>query len=324
MVSTTVPGIQLLDLKPGGASFRCDILDGLTRRQKITPCKYFYDKHGSDLFERICQLDEYYVPRTEISIMEKHIAEIAELLGPNVMLIEFGCGNCTKTEFLLKEMRELAAYVPVDISREQLQCVTQEMALNHRGLDILPVCGDYTGLLELPRPQRTSERSIVYFPGSSFGNFHLKEAQRFLNRVARICRPGGGLLIGLDLKKDPAVLHRAYNDADRVTADFNMNILERINRELGGDFNLRQFEHYAFYNPKKSRIEMHLVSLKDQDVHLDGATISFATGESIWTESSYKYNLDDFALLAAASGFKVEQVWTDARRWFSVQYLVKA
>jgi len=315
--------IQLLDYKPGIGDFRREILSGLAQEQKVTPPKYFYDDKGSSLFESICMLDEYYIPRTEVSIMETNIDEICAFLGRNVQLIEYGCGNCSKTQILIDSMPALATYVPIDISREQLLTVTRRMALNHRGLDIVPVCADYTSDFRLPVSRYASSRAVVYFPGSSFGNFHPREGRRFLDQVAKVCGLGGGLLIGLDLKKDPAVLHRAYNDRDHVTANFNLNLLERINRELDGDFRLEQFEHYAFYNPKKGRVEMHLISLKEQAAHVGNAVFSFARGESIWTESSYKFTPDQFARISAESGFKMEHVWTDDQQWFGVFYLVR-
>jgi dimethylhistidine N-methyltransferase len=274
------------------------------------------------LFERICVLDEYYIPRTEVAIMETYIEEMVELLGPSVVLIEYGSGNSTKTRILLDHLREPTAYVPIDISREQLLRATKELASSYPGLEVLPVCADYTSSFELPAPKQPSHRKVVYFPGSTIGNFDLIPAKHFLGHIAGVCGPGGGLLIGVDLKKDPSVLHRAYNDNQGVTAAFNLNLLERINRELNCDFQLEGFEHYAFYNPLEGRVEMHLVSLRDQTVRLDNATIPFAKGESIWTESSYKFDLDEFQQLAAAAGFKAEHTWTDEQQWFSVQYLV--
>ncbi len=314
--------IRLHDFKPSLDRFRAEVLSGLRKSQKELPSKYFYDEPGSRLFERICTLDEYYIPRTEAAIMEAYMEEMVELLGPNVLLIEYGSGNSTKTRILLNHLHELAAYVPIDISREQLLRATKELASDYPGLEVLPVCADYTSDFALPALKRSSVREVVYFPGSTIGNFDPIPAKHFLEHIAGVCGPGGGLLIGVDLKKDPGVLHRAYNDRQGVTAAFNLNLLERINRELTCDFQLEWFEHYAFYNPREGRVEMHLVSRRDQTVHLDNVTIPFTKGESIWTESSYKFNLDEFQQLAAAAGFKVEHVWTDEKQWFSVQYLV--
>lgn len=316
--------IQLQDSNPGHDYFRTEVISGLQKPQKELPCKYFYDERGSLLYERICNLDEYYLPRMEMTIMESHIEEMVELLERHILLIEYGSGNCTKTRKLLDNLHDLAAYVPVDICREQLLHVTRELTLAYPQLKIFPVCADFTHDFELPTVNQPFHRRIVYFPGSTIGNFEPAQAKRLLENIARICNPGGGLLIGVDLKKDPTVLHRAYNDKQGITAAFNLNLLERINRELDCDFQLDCFEHYAFYNPRESRVEMHLISMEDQTVHLDDVTIPFGRGESIWTESSYKYNLNEFEQMAAAAGFKVDHVWTDEQQWFSIHYLVNA
>jgi dimethylhistidine N-methyltransferase len=310
------------DFKPGRDSFLAEVLIGLRKPQKELPTKYLYDERGSQLFERICELKEYYITRTEASIMQAHIEEMVELVGPRVVVIEHGCGNCEKVRFLMDHLHDPVAFIPVDISQEQLLRVARELDSVYPQLQVLPVCADYTSTFELPAPKRESERTVVYFPGSTIGNFDPIPAKHFLEHIASLCGSGGALLIGVDLKKDPALLHNAYNDAQGLTAAFNLNLLERINRELDCDFRLDGFEHYAFYNPRESRVEMHLVSNKDQAVHVDGRTIPFARGESIWTENSYKYNLDEFEQMAAAAGFRVERVWLDERQWFSVQYLV--
>ncbi|MFC2041317.1 L-histidine N(alpha)-methyltransferase [Chloroflexota bacterium] len=310
------------DFKPGHECFLGEVLSGLHNPQKELPSKYFYDERGSRLFERICEMEEYYIPGIEASIMQAHIREMAELIGPHVLLIEYGSGNCEKVRFLLNHLHNPVAYVPIDISREQLLQVTKELDSEYPKLEVHPVCADYLSSFDLPAPKRPTERVVVYFPGSTIGNFDPLPAKNFLEHVSGVCRPGGALLIGVDLKKDPAVLHSAYNDKEGITAAFNLNLLERINRELDCDFQLEWFQHYAFYNPWESRVEMHLVSLRDQAVHLNGETIPFARGESIWTESSYKYSFAEFERMAAAAGFGVERVWTDERQWFSVQYLV--
>ncbi len=314
--------IRPRDFRPGREHFRAEVLSGLRKPQKELPSKYLYDEQGSRLYEQICTLDEYYVPGTEAVIMEAHIEEIVRLLGPNVLLIEYGCGDCAKVPILLDHLPDPVAYVPIDISRQQLLQVTGDLASNYPGLEVLPVCADYTMSFELPVPRRQGRRKVIYFPGSTLGNFDPIPAKNFLEHIAGVCGPGGGLLIGVDLKKDVGVLHRAYNDSQGVTAAFNLNLLKRINRELNCDFNLDCFEHYAFYNPGEGRIEMHLISLIEQTVHLDEVAIPFAKNESIWTESSYKFNLDEFERMAATAGFRVEHVWTDEQQWFSVQYLV--
>ena len=311
------------DFKSSYESFLAEVLAGLRKPQKELPSKYFYDEHGSYLFECICELKEYYIPHVEASIMQDNIREMAELIGPHVLLIEYGSGNCKKVRSLLDHLQNPAAYIPIDISWKQLLNVTKELASNYPELQILPVCADYTSSFELPVPERQpSNRIVVYFPGSTIGNFDPVPAKHFLEHAASICRPGGALLIGVDLKKDPCVLHDAYNDKKGITAAFNLNLLKRINRELDCDFQLDRFQHYAFYNPRESRVEMHLISQREQAVHLNTETFSFTRGESIWTESSYKYSPDEFEQMAAMAGFKVERVWMDERQWFSIQYLV--
>jgi dimethylhistidine N-methyltransferase len=311
------------DFKPGRERFLADVLDGLGKWQKELPCKYLYDERGSRLYEHICQLDEYYIPRTEASIMTAHIEEMAQLIGRQVRLIEYGCGNCEKVRFLLDHLDDPVAYLPIDISREQLRRVAGELSVDYPELEIMPVCADYASRFTLPTGS-PCRRAVVYFPGSTISNFAPLAAKQFLEQVAQVCGPGGGMLIGVDLKKDPAVLHRAYNDSQEVTAAFNINLLERINRELGADFHPENFEHYAFYNYPRGRVEMHLISQRDQTVHLDNTAIIFAKGETIWTESSYKFSLDGFEKMAAEVGWRVARVWTDDKQWFSVQYLVSA
>jgi len=305
-------------------SFLLDVSAGLQKRQKAIPAKYFYDARGSELFGSICLLDEYYIPQTEIAIMDTNIKEIAGLLGENVVLIEYGCGGCTKTRILLSHLNDPAAYIPVDISRKQLATITRELASDYPDLEILPVCADYSNNLSLPVPRQTGRSKVVYFPGSSIGNFEPDAAVEFLGRINRLCGRNGALLIGVDLKKDSEVLHRAYNDSKGVTAAFNLNLLERINRELDGDFRPEYFKHRAFYNQTEGRIEMHLVSLKEQVVHLDNLAIPFTEGESIWTESSYKYRIEEFEHMANAAGFLLKRAWTDEKQWFSVMCFVQA
>jgi dimethylhistidine N-methyltransferase len=309
------------DFKPGRDRFLAEVLIGLRKPQKELPSKYFYDERGSRLFERICELEEYYITRIETSIMQARIKEIVELLGSQVLVIEHGCGNCEKVRFLMDHLQDPVAFIPIDISKEQLVQVAKELDSIYPQLQVLPVCADYMSSFELPIPERESRRTVVYFPGSTISNFDPVPVEHFLEHVANLCGSNGALLIGVDLKKDPAVLHDAYNDGEGLTAAFNLNLLERINRELGCDFHLDTFQHYAFYNPRESRVELHLISRKDQAIHIDGETFSFVRGESIWTESSYKYNLDEFERVAAVAGFRVEHVWVDERQWFSVQYL---
>ncbi len=296
------------------------MLQGLLNGRKELPSKYFYDDVGSQLFERICELDEYYLTRTELGIMQEHIEEIVSLLGSDCLLIEYGSGNSAKTRILLDALQAPAGYVPIDIAKEQLLRSAAALTAAYPALEVLPVCADYTSDFLLPAPAKPVARNIAYFPGSTIGNFDREMAKQFLRQIAKT-GAGGGLLIGADLKKDFNILHRAYNDTQGITARFNLHLLERINQELDANFQLNQFGHYAFYHPGQSRIEMHLVSLTNQTVRIGEVEIAFKLGESIWTESSYKYTLEEFAHLARATGFRVERVWTDSRQFFSVQYL---
>jgi dimethylhistidine N-methyltransferase len=313
--------LSLHDLSPGQTASLEEVLRGLRSPQKELPCKLFYDDRGSQLFEQITALDEYYPTRAEQRIMRAARNEIAAQAGPECLLIEYGSGNSQKTRILLDNLERPAGYVPIDISREQLRESAAAVADAYPGLRVFPVCADYTASLELPARLPAGQRRLAYYPGSTIGNFVPQDARRFLTRIADVCGRNGGLLIGVDQKKDPLMLHRAYNDALGVTAAFNLNILARLNREFGADFAVDQFRHYAFYNPVFARVEMHLVSLAEQVVQLRDVKIHFDRGESIWTEASYKYNPQEFAALVAEAGWRVEHVWTDDRGLFSVQYL---
>jgi L-histidine Nalpha-methyltransferase len=301
-----------------------EVIAGLKAPQKTLPPKLFYDERGAALFHEITALDEYYLTRTELGIMRAHAGDMADLMGAECALVELGSGEALKVRLLLDRLRRPAAYVPVDISAEQLQRVAADIARAYPGLLVVPVAADYTApfsLPELPPPAREARR-VAYFPGSTIGNFHLAEAVAFLRRIARLCGPGGALLVGADLRKDPNVLHAAYNDAAGVTAAFNMNMLVRLNRELGASFDPARFRHYAYYNPVAGRVEMHLVSLARQTVSVDGECVRFERGESVWTESSYKYAPRQLDALARDAGFDVAHAWTDPREWFCVLYLV--
>ena len=314
---------RLRDLAPARDEFRAQVLRGLGLTRKQLPCKFFYDQRGSQLFDQICGLDEYYLTRTELEILRRHVAEMAQAIGPNCLLVEYGSGSSLKTGMLLEHLKDPAGYVPLDISREHLLDAAGRVSASFPNLNVHPVCADYTRPFSVPLIQGAS-RMVVYFPGSTIGNFEPHEARAFLRATAQRCGPGGGLLIGVDLKKDPAVLHAAYNDAAGLTAAFNLNLLARINRELEADFHLDRFAHYAFYNPRLGRIEMHLISAAAQTVRVPGQTFAFREGETLFTESSYKYTLDHFESLARASGWRVQRIWTDDRTLFSVQYLTVA
>ncbi|HEX7047728.1 MAG TPA: L-histidine N(alpha)-methyltransferase [Gammaproteobacteria bacterium] len=313
--------LELLDFHPASKDMLADVLRGLTAEHKWLSSLYFYDARGSQLFDEICELPEYYPTRTELAIMEANIDEMSELLGLRAMLVEFGSGSSLKTRTLLEHMDDLAAYVPVEISRDHLMQSAQELHRHFPGIEILPVCADFTQDFGLPEPAHPPLRNIVYFPGSTIGNFDPDDALDLLKRMAHIAEPGGGVLIGVDLEKDAATLERAYNDAAGVTARFNLNILERLNRELDGDFNLDAFSHKAVWNEQRHRIEMHLESSEDQVVRIRGHEIRFRAGETIHTESSYKFTLPRFEQLAAQAGLTVKHAWMDEKRLFSVQFL---
>jgi len=309
---------------PESAEFLADVIAGLSSNPRTIPCKYFYDAHGAALFQKICELPEYYVTRTEIDILDRSRADIASQLGPNIELIGLGTGAGTKTRILIGALENPAVYIPVDISEKQLRKSAALFRKTFRHLEILPVCADYLQPVSLPSPSRKPARNIVYFPGSTIGNFESDEAVQFLRRIANVCRGGGGLLIGVDLKKDRQVLEAAYNDSAGVTAKFNLNLLQRINRELGADFDLDEWRHRAIYNSKAGRIEMHLISEADQIVHFNEHQFHFRRGEKIITEYSYKYSPDEFAALAAKAGFNFVRLWTDDARLFGVFYFVSS
>lgn len=301
-----------------------EILEGLRGTQKTLPSKYFYDEEGSRLFERITRLEEYYPTRTELGILEERLPEIARRIGKNAILIELGSGSSRKTRMLLDELPELAGYVPVDISGEYLAKVTEILDREYPDLMILPVSADYTRPMELPELRKGGCRYVFFYPGSTIGNFEPPQARDFMQSLSRVLKPGEGMLIGVDLqpgpKKPKSVIEAAYDDREGVTAAFNKNILVRINRELQGDFDPEAFDHRAFYNSDENRMEMHLVSRKDQRVTVAGETFVLRKGETIHTENSYKYSLEGFAALVRP-WFETEQVWTDSRNYFSVHYL---
>jgi L-histidine Nalpha-methyltransferase len=305
-------------------SFREDVIEGLSQPQKTLPPKYFYDAEGSRLFDRICRLPEYYPTRAELALTRSHLADIARFAGRRCELVEYGSGASLKTRLLLRALRP-AAYVPVDISHSALAGAARRLAREFGWLHIFAVVGDFSQPLRLPvfRP-RAGRRRVVYFPGSTIGNLDLQEAQAFLSMSRAQVGAGGAMLIGVDLKKDATLLHAAYNDARGVTARFNLNLLRRVNRELGADFDLRRFRHYAFYNAGPGRIEMHLVSLARQSVRLGRHRFAFERGETIHTENSYKYSVAEFRALAAEAGFRTARAWQDARGRFALFGLVAA
>ncbi len=299
-----------------------DVVDGLSQINKSLPCKYFYDERGSQLFDEICELDEYYLTRTEQIIMDQYAEEMAAQLGERVMLVEFGSGSSTKTQILLEHLLDPSAYVPLDISEDHLLKTAASLRLKFPRIEILPVVADFTRGFALPVPQTPASHAAVYFPGSTIGNFETKAAQDLLMNIADLLGPEGGLLVGIDLKKDPDIIHAAYNDASRVTDEFNLNILRRINNELGSDFDLDCFAHSAIYNPAEGRVEISLVSQCEQTVQLEDHTFHFVKGEEIFTEYSHKYSVDEFAQMAATAGFSLHKHWTDHENLFAVLHLV--
>ena len=303
-------------------TFRDDVFEGLSRRPRTLPCKYFYDAEGSALFEQICRLDEYYLTRTELEILESHAAEMAALLGPECLLVEPGCGSGRKTELLLDHLERPAGYVALDISPEPLARFASGLAKRRPGLHVLPLLEDYTGEFELPPLRRRPRRRAVFFPGSTIGNFHPGDVEGFLKRMARLCGSGGALLVGVDLPKDRETLERAYDDARGVTAAFNKNLLVRMRRELGAELDVDGFAHRAVWNAVISRVEMHLVSLRRQTIVVGGRRFEIDADESIRTECCYKWSLEAFRRVAAGTGWSVERVFTDAKQRFAVQYLV--
>lgn len=314
--------VQVIDSPDRLKSFRDDVFEGLSREQKELPCKYFYDDRGSELFNTICGLDEYYPTRTETALLQAHGREMADLIGPGVCLIEFGCGSLLKTRLLLDALRSPAAFVPIDISADHLLQSAAALTADYPNLEVLPVVADFTRPVKLPdKARKASENRIGFFPGSTIGNFDHAGAADFLATVADMVGGGGALLIGVDLKKDEDILVRAYDDAQGVTAAFNRNVLERINRELGGCFDIETFRHRALYNGAEGRIEMHLVSEKDQTVTVHDRDFTFTKGETIHTENSCKYHVEEFSSLAAGAGFRSARTWVDGDGLFSLHYL---
>ena len=314
--------LRIVDHHPATDNVLQEILDGLSLTPPQLSAKLFYDERGSKLFDRITELEEYYPMRTETAIMEAHGAEMAAAIGPAAMIVEYGAGSSGKTRTLLDHLDDPVAYFPIDISRDHLAASAGLLARDYPGIEVLPVCADYEQPIELPETSRPVSEHVVYFPGSTIGNFHRDDARRFLERAAHLSarHHDGALLIGVDLQKDDQVLHAAYNDSEGVTAEFNLNMLTHINRVFGANFDTDRFRHIAFYNDLDGRIEMHVESETRQTVKIAGRSFTFGEGERIWTESSYKYTVEGFAELAASAGYRLEAVWKDPADLFSVQY----
>jgi dimethylhistidine N-methyltransferase len=317
-------GVAVLDLEPAASDFLAEALAGLSSSPRTLPSKFFYDERGADLFLEICELPEYYVTRTETDILRKHAPEMAASIGENAELVGFGTGAGIKTHMLLEALENPIAYVPVDISKQRLIESAEDLSREMPALEILPVCADYLQRIRLPTPSKEPEHIAVYFPGSTIGNLEPEVARDFLKRVCRLSGHSGGLIIGVDLQKSPQILEAAYNDSAGVTAAFNLNLLARANRELGGDFHLSRWRHRAIYNQALGRIEMHLLSEDAQVVHLGGREFPFSSGEKIITEYSYKHTVEGFSALAASAGFRRSRTWTDPEEMFAVFHFVVA
>ena len=300
--------------------FVADVLAGLRETPKRISPMYFYDARGSALFDLICELPEYYPTRTETQILETHGDDIARCIGDDALLVEFGSGSSLKTRLLLDRLPTLSAYVPVDISRSHLMMAAQGICAAYPNLEVLPVCADFTQPFDAPAPRRKASRVVVFFPGSTIGNFDPPQAMELLQVMRDVAGAQGSLLIGTDLVKEVNVLLRAYDDAQGVTAAFNLNVLRRFNAELGADFDLDSFRHRVVWNAEASRIEMHLVSTRDQQVSLAGESLGFLAGEAIVTEHCHKYTTSGFARQAAGAGWEMREHWLDDRGYFSVNY----
>ncbi len=311
--------VRFYDLHPPQVDMLREVLEGLRREPPMISPKYFYDQRGSELFEAITETDEYYPFRTELSLLEQHGDEMAALLGSDGLLIELGSGSSRKIRLLLDALQP-AAYMPVDISRDFLLQAANDLAREYPELEVHATCADYTSGLKLPWSPEELPRA-AFFPGSSIGNFEPRQAQRLLHHIAQALGKEGHLLIGVDLQKDTKVLKRAYNDAAGITAAFNLNLLERFNRELDADFDLQRFQHVADYNEASGRVEMHLISRSEQRVNIGPERLYFAEGEAIHTENSYKYTVDGFLQLAREAGFERVKSWLDERHYFSVHCL---
>ncbi len=314
--------VRFIDYEPAQGTLLEEVIAGLSKEQKSLPAKFLYDERGSTLFDEICELPEYYPTRTEEGIMRTCAPAMAERVGAGSMIVEYGSGSSRKTTLLLDALEMPRAYIPVDISREHLLTAAQRIGRRYPTMEVVAICADYTQ--DFAVPEINDARKVAYFPGSTIGNFEPRRAVRFLKNMRKVMGQGGGALIGVDLRKPAEVLLPAYADAEGVTAAFNKNVLRRLQREFDADLDPDAFEHQARFNEREGRIEMHLVASDKQTMRLGEHKFEFERGESIHTENSYKFTQEDFRQLARTSGWSVEEVWTDEREWFSVQYLERA
>lgn len=315
--------VRLHDQPPDEGGMRAEVWAGLAQQPKQLSSKYFYDARGSTLFEAICKQPEYYLTRAELALMRTHVSDIAAALGPEVLLLEYGSGSGIKTRMLLEHLVRPVAYVPVEISRSTLMTSVEQLGERFPDIEMLPVCADFTQPVTLPEPSKKQRRSVIYFPGSTIGNFDSHDAIGLLRHMHVEMGFGGGALVGVDLVKEAAMIEAAYNDAAGVTERFTLNMLAHLNHELDADFSLDAFAHHAHYDPMAERIETTIVSGRDQDVQIAGKTFHFGVGEGMLVEFSCKYSLASFAHLAAQAGLRVEKVWQDPDQLFSLQLLVR-
>lgn len=311
---------RALEARTNASTFFREVCEGLASRPRRLPCKYLYDRRGSELFEAICELDEYYPTRTELEIFDAHVSEMAQVIGPGALVVEYGSGASVKTRRLLAALDAPVGLVAVDIADRTLRESAQRLRAEFPDTEILPVVADFTAPIALPMPRRRARKRVVFFPGSTIGNFTRAEARAFLRRQATLIGPGGGLLVGVDLEKDRRVLEAAYDDCDGITAAFNLNILRHINRELGADFDLDAYIHRAPYRARLGRVEMWLVAKSDQEVRIGNAVFRIPKGEGICTEHSAKYSVGAFRRMLGAAGFVPTRLWSDSRGYFSVHY----
>ena len=320
----TLEPLRATSTPPPASDFAADVRAGLASQPKRIASKYFYDAEGSALFERICAQPEYYPTRTELAILRDCGDELAAAIGPRARVVEYGSGSGLKTALLLGALSDPVAYVPVEISRSALRGSVESLESEFPGIEITPLRADFTADLTLPPTRRTPARTVVFFPGSTLGNFETRQATALLATMCANIGPRGLAVVGIDLLKDPAILEAAYNDAAGVTAEFTLNLLARMNRELGADFELAQFRHRATFNPLAGRIETHIVSRIEQDVHVAEQSFHFAAGEAMLVEYSCKYSQPGFERMATAAGLRIVRTWTDPQQWFALELLERA
>ncbi len=313
--------LKMTDLHPSPDDITGDVLAGLSQTPKRLPSKYFYDKRGSELFEQITCQPEYYLTRIELALLEASSAEIAEAVGPRAHVVEYGSGSGRKTRILLDALEDPVAYTPIEISRTALLASVERLNREFDDVQVLPVCADFTQPVAIPAPERKAEHALVFFPGSTLGNFTPVESRKLLLAMHQTMGDRGGALLGIDLQKSPVIIEAAYNDAAGVTAEFTLNLLARLNRDIGSDFDLDAFEHRATYSTDRGSIETFLVSRKAQTVHVEDRAFEFAKGEAMQVEQSHKYTDAGIAALAAGAGLRIVHGWNDPKDWFGLRLL---